>query len=52
MQRGVLLEIFPDSSAEEEHWRFFQPASGTPHLVIEGLTGNLKAIQAAAKTNQ
>jgi hypothetical protein len=36
MQGGIRLEIFPDSSAEEEHWRFFQPGTGNPHLVIEG----------------
>lgn len=36
MQGGIRLEIFPDSSAAEEHWRFFQPGTGNPHLVIEG----------------
>jgi hypothetical protein len=35
------LRVFPDrSSAEREHWRFFELESGDPHLVLvsEGVT--------------
>lgn len=36
----VSLEVFPDDSAPEEHWRIFRPALDEPHWVFrsEGLS--------------
>jgi hypothetical protein len=36
MSGEVTLEVFPDNSLEEEHWRFFRPASDEKHLVVTG----------------
>ena len=36
MQGGFCLEIFPDNSVDEEHWRFFEPATEKRHFVIKG----------------
>jgi hypothetical protein len=30
------LEVFPDDSALEEHWRIFRPAADEPHWVFRG----------------
>ena len=32
----VTLDLFPDDSLENEHWRFFQPRSGEKHFVVTG----------------
>jgi hypothetical protein len=37
LSTDVAIEVFPDSSASDEyseHWRFFEPASETEHLVM------------------
>jgi hypothetical protein len=30
------LDVFPDDSLTEEHWRIFQPSSEVPHFVVSG----------------
>ncbi|MED1205954.1 hypothetical protein [Heyndrickxia acidicola] len=39
LSNGYMLEIFPDSSEEDEqseHWRFFNRKGNVPHLVVSG----------------
>jgi len=36
LEGGVLLEVFPDNSRDDEHWRLFRPGSRLPHLVFRG----------------
>jgi hypothetical protein len=33
---NVCLEVFPDSSLDQEQWRLFQPYTGRPHMVACG----------------
>jgi len=36
---GYLLEVFPDSSADDEyseHWRFFNRKENSPHFIVTG----------------
>lgn len=33
---NVCLEVFPDASADREHWRLFQPYTDRPHTVAHG----------------
>ena len=33
---GFLLEVFPDDSLDEEHWRLLEPDVDTPHFVVTG----------------
>jgi hypothetical protein len=30
------LDVFPDDSLSDEHWRIFQPSSEVPHFVVSG----------------
>jgi len=30
------LDVFPDDSLRDEHWRIFQPSSDVPHFVVSG----------------
>jgi len=32
--KGVMLEVFPDDSLGEEHWRFFKSATEDKHFVV------------------
>jgi hypothetical protein len=36
LARGFSLDVFPDSSQQDEHWRFFKPISDEPHAVMAG----------------
>jgi hypothetical protein len=36
LEGNYRLEIFPYDSSEDEHWRFFKPHAGEPHLVFTG----------------
>jgi hypothetical protein len=33
---GFSLDVFPDDSLSNEHWRFFRPYLEIPHLVVTG----------------
>jgi hypothetical protein len=41
LEDGYKLEIFPNDSENDEHWRFFKPHTEEPHFVLSG-----KALQA------
>jgi hypothetical protein len=30
------LDVFPDDSVRDEHWRIFKPSSEAPHFVVSG----------------
>jgi hypothetical protein len=34
LERGHVLDVFPDESTDEEQWRFFSPYESTPHTVF------------------
>jgi hypothetical protein len=36
LERGHVLEIFPQDSESGEHWRFFKPFTKEPHFVFSG----------------
>jgi hypothetical protein len=36
LEQGLALEIFPDDSFEDEHWRLFEPDMERPHFVVSG----------------
>jgi hypothetical protein len=36
LEADVSLEVFPDDSHEQEHWRLFAPSTGGPHFVVTG----------------
>jgi hypothetical protein len=36
LEKNSALEVFPDDSSEDEHWRLFKPYSDDPHLVFKG----------------
>ena len=36
LSNGVTLEVFPDNSLPNEHWRLFQPGNDTSHFVVTG----------------
>ncbi|UAT31064.1 hypothetical protein K7T73_01995 [Bacillus badius] len=39
LSEGFVLEVFPDSSEEDEYsefWRFFSRVDGSPHFVVAG----------------
>lgn len=36
LSHGFVLQIFPDDSLPDEHWRLFQPATGVEHFVVTG----------------
>jgi len=36
LEDGLSLEIFPDDSFEDEHWRLFEPDMDRPHFVVSG----------------
>jgi hypothetical protein len=36
MQGNFRLEIFPDDSADSEHWRFLESGTRKPHFVVKG----------------
>lgn len=36
MSEGYRLEIFPDTSAETEHWRLLGPLASRDHFVVSG----------------
>jgi len=36
MSDDITLEVFPNDSLENEHWRFFQPRSDERHFVVTG----------------
>lgn len=33
---GSILEVFPDTSLDHEHWRLLQPGTGEKHFVVVG----------------
>ncbi len=33
---GYALEVFPDDSLKDEHWRLFQPYTEELHFVLTG----------------
>lgn len=40
LSEGYMLEVFPDSSEENEHsehWRFFNRKDNSPHFVVTGM---------------
>lgn len=43
LEHGFCLDVFPDDSQDGEHWRMFQPAEKTHHVVLRGnkLRGSL-----------
>jgi len=38
LEGGYTLEIFPNDSESDEHWRFFKPHTEEPHFVVSGKT--------------
>jgi hypothetical protein len=32
---GLVFEVFPDDTDDDEHWRMFQPFQTTPHYVLK-----------------
>lgn len=36
LERGLTLQIFPNDSLDDEHWRLFRPGSEEPHWVFKG----------------
>jgi|SRR5882724_4877267 len=36
LERGIRIDVFPDSTANCELWRFFKPYAGEDHLLLEG----------------
>ena len=36
LEHGYKLEVFPQDSESEEHWRFFRPSVDERHLVFTG----------------
>jgi len=36
LSEGLSLEVFPDNSLPDEHWRLLTPASNGQHLVVAG----------------
>lgn len=36
LRGGAVLEVFPDSSADVESWRFLPPNDDAPHFVVVG----------------
>ena len=37
ISNAIRLEVFPDASADREHWRLFEPYTGKPHTVAKGV---------------
>lgn len=33
---GYALDVFPDDSLSDEHWRMFKPSTEEPHFVVTG----------------
>jgi hypothetical protein len=36
LDSAYALDVFPDDSLSNEHWRIFKPSSDTPHFVVSG----------------
>jgi hypothetical protein len=36
LEGGLVFEVFPDNSTEQEHWRLFRPGSKAFHIVFAG----------------
>ena len=36
LRQGFTLDIFPDDSLPDEHWRLLSPSTKTPHFVVTG----------------
>jgi len=36
LDAGLSLELFPDDSLSDEHWRLLRPATEEPHFVVSG----------------
>lgn len=36
LSHDYILEVFPDDSEDDEHWRLFEPAVDSPHFVVTG----------------
>jgi len=33
----ICVEVFPETSADHEHWRIFAPYTGRPHMIAKGV---------------
>jgi len=36
LQRGFFLDVFPDYSTDDEHWRLVKPGDDPPHIILSG----------------
>ena len=45
LTHAICVEVFPDASADQEHWRLFEPYTGKPHTIAKGVLVGLDSQQ-------